>query len=142
MSQPTIVDKSVQHAKEWFKELSDYPGIGDEQRAYQALRASLQELRDRLTVEEAADLGAQLPTLIRGIYYETYDPAKSPTRKHREAFLQGVSERIDTRLNMDPEAAVTATFALLSRHVTSGELEDVRHMLPKDLRSLWPDVAA
>jgi uncharacterized protein (DUF2267 family) len=31
----------------------------------------LHALRDRLTVEEASDLAAQLPMLIRGLYYET-----------------------------------------------------------------------
>lgn len=38
----------------------------DRHAAYLALRATLHALRDRLTVEEVAELGAQLPMLIRG----------------------------------------------------------------------------
>jgi len=42
----------------------------DERRAYNALRAVLHALRDRLTTEEIAQFGAQLPTFVRGVYYE------------------------------------------------------------------------
>ena len=38
----------------------------------------LHTLRDRLTVDVAAKLAAQLPTLIRGIYYEDWDPSRTP----------------------------------------------------------------
>lgn len=54
-------------------------GIGDgasRQQGFTIVRSVLQALRDRLTVEEAAEFASQLPQLIRGIYYEESDPAR------------------------------------------------------------------
>ena len=31
-----------------------------------------------------------------------------------------------------------AVFTVLGRHVSSGEIADVQHVIPEDLRSLWP----
>jgi hypothetical protein len=31
-----------------------------------------------------------------------------------------------------------AVFTVLARRVTEGEIEDVRHVLPSELRELWP----
>jgi uncharacterized protein (DUF2267 family) len=42
--------------------------------SYAALCGVLHAVRDRLTVEKAAQFGAQLPMLVRGIYYEGWDP--------------------------------------------------------------------
>jgi uncharacterized protein (DUF2267 family) len=50
----------------------------DREFAYGVLRAWLHTLRDRLTVEAAAHSAAQLPDLIRGVFYAGWDPAPSP----------------------------------------------------------------
>ncbi len=42
------------------------------------LKAVLQTLRDRITVNEAADFAAQLPTIVRGLYFEEWHPAVTP----------------------------------------------------------------
>jgi uncharacterized protein (DUF2267 family) len=60
--------------------------------AYHALRSVLHALRDRLTVNEANDLAAQLPMLIRGLYYEGWSPGSVPIRMTREAFLQRIAQ--------------------------------------------------
>ena len=59
----------------------------NEHKAYLALRTVLHTLRDRLSVEEAVQLGAQLPMLIRGFYYEGWTLKQKPTKeRHKTEF--------------------------------------------------------
>jgi len=38
-----------------------------------------------------------------------------------------------------PAQAVLAVFELLSKKMTRGEIEKVRHALPQELQDLWPE---
>ena len=98
-------------------------GIDNRHQAYQALRGILHALRDRLPVEEATHLGAQLPMLITGIYYEGWEPEDKPERiRHGEAF-GGQSE--------DSERAARAVFNILARRTSEGEIKDITgHFTP------------
>ena len=71
----SIIDHSVETTHIWLNELAAELGTEDHRHAYRVLRAVLHAVRDRLTVDEAAQLAAQLPELIRGIYYEGWDRA-------------------------------------------------------------------
>jgi uncharacterized protein (DUF2267 family) len=132
-----VFDETIQKTNAWLKEIADDLNT-DRHVAYQALRAVLHCLRDRLTVEEAADLGDQLPMLIRGIYFEAWRPAVTPLKvRSREEFLARLSMSL-ARSPIDPEDAARAVFQALERHVTPGEISDVIHELPQDIRTLWP----
>lgn len=110
----------------------------DYQRAYHALRTVLHALRDRLPVEEAADLSAQLPMLIRGFYYEGWSPAKVPTlQRTREEFFLRISEEYADDMSVNVEEVTRAVFRVLAMHVSLGELEDVKQCLPESIRKLW-----
>ena len=99
----------------------------------------LHALRDRLTVDEAADLGAQLPLLIRGLYYEGWDPSSTPVKeRHREVFLHHITAAFQGDAGIFPEGIAWAVFKVLERHVSSGEIKDILHVLPREIRSLWP----
>lgn len=112
----------------------------DHERAFHALRAVLHALRDRLTVEESSDFAAQLPMLVRGFYYECWNPAKRPVDKRRkESFFDQVALAYADDITADAEAVTRAVFAVISKHVTNGEIDDVRASLPKQIRELWPD---
>ena len=137
-----IVGRSVQDFQEWVKAIDGALGLGDEQTAYAALRGVLHSLRDRMPVDEAAHLGAQLPTLVRGIYYEGFSPAHLPEKqRHEEAFLERVAERM-RRDDVDPERATRAVFALIKQKISVGELAHVVHMMPDEVKALWNDELA
>jgi len=107
--------------------------------AYLALRATLHALRDRLTVEEVAQLAAQLPMLIRGFYYEGWDPTGKPLRvRHKEQFLAQIEQQFRGGGGIDSERLARGVFAVLAKRVSDGEIEDVKHVLPAQIRSLWP----
>jgi uncharacterized protein (DUF2267 family) len=131
-------DSTVQLTNAWLNELAEEMGWRDHSRAYHALRAVLQALRDRLTVEEVAALGAQLPMLVRGFYYEGWHPSGNPQRARRkEEFMAEIGEAFRDDRAVDPEQVTRAVFRLLERHVTAGEIRGVKHLLPAELRSLW-----
>lgn len=134
---PSIIERSVEKTHVWLKEIAEELGSDDRHYAYRALRAVLHTLRDRLPVDVAAKLAAQLPTLIRGIYYEDWDPSRTPLPIHDvDAFLDRIAH--EGRLAGETEAslAVTAVTKTMQRHLTAGELDDVLAVLPDKLRTL------
>ena len=136
---PALFAKSFEAAQRWINELMRDLRVDDPQVAYRALRATLHALRDRLTPEEAVDLGAQLPTLVRGIYYEGWRPAATPQRsRHPQEFFDRVGRELVAERDPSPQAATRSVFRLLAGHVTEGEVADIVGMLPEPLRELWP----
>jgi uncharacterized protein (DUF2267 family) len=133
-----VFDRTIHKTNTWLKELMETLDCEDRQEAYLALRATLHALRDRLTIEEVAHLAAQLPMLIRGFYYEGWDPTGKPLKeRHLDEFLA----RIDQELKpdgIDSEQAARAVFLVLANRISEGEIEDIEHLLPKEIRDLWP----
>lgn len=130
---------AVQKAHEWILEVRDALGVPDRHRGYQALRSTLHAIRDRLPLNEAAQLGAQLPMVVRGIYYEGWSPGSDPARiRSVDAFLEEIRDEVPGMLHAEAEIVARAVFSVLDRHVSHGEIEDVKGTLPADIRSLWP----
>ena len=136
-TEPRIIEHSVEKAHIWLNEIAEELGDEDRQNAYRALRAVLHTLRDRLTVDVAAKLASQLPTLIRGIYYEDWDPSRTPLPIHDvEAFLDHVVNEGRFAGETEASVAVTAVARVLRAHVTPGEIEGVLAVLPDKFRVL------
>jgi uncharacterized protein (DUF2267 family) len=134
-----VFDRTVHKTNNWLKELMEVLGWHDRHKAYLALRVTLHALRDRLTVEEVAQLAAQLPMLIRGFYYEGWDPTGKPLKERsKEEFLVRIEEYFSGDDPVDPEQVARAVFTVLSNRVTEGEIEDVKHVLPAEIEDLWP----
>ena len=134
---PNIIEHSVEKTLLWLKEIAAELGDEDRQYAYRALRAVLHTLRDRLTVNVAAKLAAQLPTLIRGVYYEDWDPSRTPLAIHDvEAFLDHVAHEGHLAGQTEASVAVTAVARVLRAHVSPGEIDDILAVLPDKFRAL------
>ncbi len=132
------IDHTVQLTHIWINELDEQLGWNDRHRSYRLLRAMLQALRDWLPVGEAVNLAAELPSLLRGVYYEHWRPAATPVKERSKAnFL----DRIDRAFAKDPitfpEETLAIAFRFLNTKISAGELEDVHRALPADLRALW-----
>ena len=136
----TAFDSTIHTTNVWLNELMERMGWQDKHRAYHALRAVLHTLRDRLSVDQAAALGAQLPLLVRGFYYEGWHPHGKPVKERKkEEFLSHVAAAFRDDVDVDPEAVTRAVFQVLAKHVTPGEVEHVKISLPGEIRSLWPE---
>jgi uncharacterized protein (DUF2267 family) len=107
-------------------------------RSYHALRAVLHALRDRLPVDEAAQFAAQLPMLIRGIYYEGWDPSRTPLKLGRADFLERVRREFPNSVEVDMERLTKTVLRALREHITDGEWQDIRSTVPKELNSILP----
>jgi uncharacterized protein (DUF2267 family) len=136
MAEPSVIQPSAEKAHLWVNDTAEQLGGEDHRQAYRVLRAYLHALRDRLPVEEAAQLAAQLPELIRGVYYEGWEPSSTPITYHNFAdFLGRVAADAGLEGETAASYAVSAAASVLRRHVSAGEIEDIRAILPE---KLWP----
>jgi uncharacterized protein (DUF2267 family) len=131
------IDRSVHKTNEWLADLEAELGIDDRKDAWRILRAYLQLLRDQLTIDEAAQLAAQLPLVLKGAFYEGFDPGHQPAKvRDREQFLNLLAARAQLSDTDDAARAAEAATKVLRRHVTAGEVEDVLAQLPTELREV------
>jgi uncharacterized protein (DUF2267 family) len=137
-----VFDSTLHQTNVWLKAIMGRLGTNDRHRAYLALRTTLQALRDRLQPEVAVHLGAQLPLLVRGLYYEDWHMAGTPTReRHKEEFLAPIAAAFWRDPEADAEQVARAVFAVLAEQIDPGEVRKVMSVLPRDLRDLWPQPA-
>lgn len=135
------LDKTVQKAVEWLNDIQEELHLDNRNESYDALRNVFHSLRDRLPVNEAVEFGAQLPVLLRGVYYEGWRPVNKPEKLGRDEFLA----KIDRELNQqqpslqrrDPVQITKGVFKVLEKRITEGELKDIKDNLPKDMLTLW-----
>lgn len=131
------IDTSVQETNRWLDAIMADMGTHDKRYAFQALRAVLTTLRDRLPVDLAANLGAQLPLLVRGVYYDGYVPANTPRKYRRAADWQNaVAEAGDNLEGEDIERASRAVFALFEQELDAGIVAKVAESLPEEVRAV------
>lgn len=132
-------DETVQLTNLWLNELTRAVNWEDKNRTYRLLRATLHALRDRLMAHEAVHFGAQLPMLLRGVYYEGWHMRDTaPAERTKREFLNHIESAFKRDPNPDTEELVKEVFKLLARKISAGEIDDVKHALPAEVRALWP----
>ena len=132
-------DSTLQTTHRWLQELELAASLDNEAEAYSVLRVVLLALRDRLPADEAVHLGAQLPMLIRGFYYEGWKPSTTPKKQRSlEAFLGGMQPLPKLEGELDAEQALRSVFLMLDHRISEGEIVDVRQAMPEEVRDLWP----
>jgi len=132
-------DKTVQESNLWLKDIMDRLDTTDRHHAYSSLRAVLHALRDRIGAESGAHLGAQLPMLLRGLYYEGWDPTDKPTKeRHEEAFLAHIARELPRAEEGEVEQGARTVLDVLSKHIDPGAAVKIAAMFPQDLRKFWP----
>jgi uncharacterized protein (DUF2267 family) len=137
-----VFDKTLQETNAWLKIAMGDLKTDDRECAYAALRATLHALRDRIGPENASHLGAQLPLLLRGTFYEGWHMAGTPTReRHLQGFLDHIARELPKTMHDDPKRAAHAAFNALRQRLDPGEFNKLVRMLPAELQQLWPTAA-
>lgn len=139
MTSIPAIEHATQQAHEWVNELKEILGVPEDRSAYAAMRCVLHQLRDRMPVNEAIDLGAQLPTLVRGVYYEGWNPQVNPQPIHSaDEFIGDLMKKLRGHEEIHAESAIRGVFLLLANHVSKGEIDDVIGTLPDEIKAYWP----
>lgn len=134
----TVFEKTISKTNDWLNAIMDELDWADQAKAYKALRNVLHALRDCLTVEEATDLAAQLPMLIRGFYFEGWNPTGKPVRHQtHDGFIDQVNSSFSEDDFIEAEDITRAVFEVLRNKISDGEIKDVIGCMPKQLRELW-----
>lgn len=137
-----VWDRTVQTTNIWLDDISDDTGIG-RQAAWHALGAVLRALRDRLPTELAAHLGAQLPLLVRGTYFEQWHPGGAPPAgRSLDDFLAAVDDHLGRGQPGEAATVTPAVFRTLARHIDRGQVEKALLALPAGIRVPLSDCTA
>jgi uncharacterized protein (DUF2267 family) len=134
------IQKTIQSSAKLLNKMMDtgeFKSIND---AFVILKSSLKALRDRIEIGEAVHLGGQLPTLLRGFYYEGWDYSRKPLNyKTKEDFLLCVSDHLFGHKDLDLSRQVPIALKVILDAIDQGEAVQVLHCLPKELKDLCPE---
>ena len=134
-----VFDSTIQTTNIWLDDIMRELGWNDRHKAYHALRAVLHTLRDRLSVEEAEQLSAQLPLLVRGVFFESWQASHKPVKeRHWDQFVAHVSESFALDTEVNPTEITRAVLKILCRHIADGEARSLKRVLPEQIRDLLP----
>ena len=123
---------------DWIDDLLRQLGWHDRERVFRALLAGLHALRDSLSGDEAVYVGAQLPPLLRGLYYEGWHPGARGAARSRTAFLERIHDGVHCDPGVNAEEVARAVFALLAARLPAAEAKDAKAATPRSLHNLWP----
>lgn len=144
MTKAAVLETSLQRTHEWLHEIGQELGFDNERAAYSALRATLHAVRDRLPAELVAHLGAELPMLVRGIYYDGWHPSAAGLKAaHAKDFFDLIGgELLGHEELEDVEAVAGAVLRVINRRIAPGQIARVLDAMPEKVRQLWPKAQA
>jgi uncharacterized protein (DUF2267 family) len=135
-----VIDHTVQLTHEWINELRERLSWASARDALRLLRVTITAIRDHLSHDEAAQFAAQMPILIRGMYYEGWKPSSTPiTDRNIGEFLGRIEREVSGVAEYESQEDIRAVFHLLNGRISAGEIADIRSGLPKAIRDFWPE---
>jgi uncharacterized protein (DUF2267 family) len=129
------LDRSIDTTNQWLADVADCFDTQDRRMAYRVTRSWMHTLRDRLPVPVAAHLAAQLPELLRGVFYEGWNPSKVPVKYGRDEYLARFAKDAQVNTAQAKESGQRVTTAL-RRHLSPGIVNEAFGVLPADIRDL------
>jgi uncharacterized protein (DUF2267 family) len=132
-----VFDRTLQTTHIWLNEIMAAAGP-DRETAWHVLGAVLRTIRDRVPLELATHLGAELPILVRGTYYDQWHPGIECERyRTLDEFLERVEANLGLAGAIDPRDATRAVFDVLAHHLPDGQIRKICNALPEGVRALW-----
>ncbi len=139
MTRLSQLEIAVSETEHWVNDMARQLGWHSREKAYKSLVAALHAMRDCLPWDEAVQIGAYLPILLRGLYYEGWHPtARCLPLTTRDMFLERISDALHQEPGIDAELVARAVFSLLAQRLPASELEGIKTVTPKELHAFWP----
>lgn len=136
-----VFDTTIEKTNSILKEIERQMGWEERRnQAYLALRTSLHALRDRLPLLEAVHLSAQLPLLLKGVYFDGWNPAEVPIKMNREEFVQRVAREFQFDVEGGVEEMIRTTLGVVFNHIDPSESDKILNELPKDIAMLFINI--
>lgn len=132
------LDNALQVTQNWIGDLARRLRWHDRERVYQALIATLHALRDCSGRDEAVCMGAQLPALLRGFYYEGWHPGRHFIARNQNSFLDRIHDGLHRDPAVDPEEVARSVLAQFADRLRAAGVEDPKAATPSALHDLWP----
>lgn len=134
-----VIDHTVLLTHEWINDLRDRLGWESSRDVLRLLRVTLAQVRDHLGHDELAQLSAQMPLLIRGMFYEGWSPSHTPVHERSvDEFMAPIEAKCADVQGWRGKESVSAVFQTLNEKISDGEIDDVRAGLPQAVRDFWP----
>jgi nucleotide-binding universal stress UspA family protein/uncharacterized protein (DUF2267 family) len=132
------VEQTLRTTNRWLRDVRIRLGERHSHNAFRVLRVVLHVLRDHLSVDQVAAVAAQMPLLLRGIFYEGWDPTGKPERhRHQAEFVSQVKAQLGPVAPDQTEWAIHSVLMALGNHLTPGAAAKLKHALPNEIRELW-----
>lgn len=134
----SVFEQSVEKSQQWIAELHEELHWMSADACYHLLRAVLQTLRDQLSVDEAAQFAAQIPLVLRGSFYECWNPqTMAPRTLGKDDFISAVKAKLAPvgNLRYEIDKGVLAALLVIKRHIGRGEMDEVIGALQPTMRS-------
>jgi uncharacterized protein (DUF2267 family) len=129
------LDRSIDKTNMWLADVAASFGTEDRRLAYRVTRSWLHILRDRLPVPVAAHVAAQLPELLRGVFYDGWNPSKVPIKFGRDEYISRFARDAQIHHSEVPKAGRNVSSAM-RKHMSDGAINEALGVLPGDIRDL------
>ena len=129
------LDRSIDKTNAWLADVATNFGTEDRRLAYRVTRSWLHTLRDRLPVPIAAHIAAQLPELLRGVFYEGWNPSKVPIKYGKDEYIARFAKDAQIHHTEVQRAGRLVTSAF-GKHLSPGAMNEALGVLPADIRNL------
>ena len=140
MKEPIPVFLTTQtETYEFIDDVCDELKLKERHHGYSALRSVLHALRDRLPPPVAVHLSAQMPMLLRGLFFESWKFAEKPQRvRNADDFVGNIDDSLPPGYPLSAWTTTRGVFAVLWDRMDPGEIDKVISVLPEPIKRLWP----
>lgn len=133
-----IFDTTIEKTNKLLKGIEVEMGWeGRRNQTYSALRSVLHALRDRLPTSEALHFSAQLPLLVKGIYFDGWDPGITPIKMNKTEFLNYIGNQFKFDVEDGLEAMTQKVLMKVFETIDPGEANKIIDALPKDITTIF-----